>query len=147
MKRNLLRIGFAVYILLMLWLLFIRYRNVEITDYWAQIAYRLRLRPFRTIWGLLRMLWYNRRLSCLWTVIYNIGGNIIMFIPLGFFLRSLLPRCQSFWRCMGTVALIMTTVELVQLFTLRGFCETDDMLLNVTGAAVGWLAAKRLKTS
>ena len=34
---------------------------------------------------------------------------------------------------MGTVAVIMTTVELCQLFTLRGFCEIDDLMLNLLG--------------
>ena len=67
-----------------------------------------------------------------------------MFVPLGFFLRSLTEKCRSFLRCMGTVAVIMTTVELCQLFTLRGFCEVDDLLLNLLGAAIGWRIAKWL---
>ena len=44
---------------------------------------------------------------------------------------------------MGTVVLIMSTVELCQLLTLRGFCEVDDVLLNVAGAAIGWWIAKK----
>ena len=74
--------------------------------------------------------------------VYNIGGNIIMFVPLGFFLRALFSRCRKFWRCMGAVAVIMTAVELCQLFTLRGFCEIDDLMLNLLGAALGWTIAK-----
>ena len=38
MKRKFLWAGFAAYILLMLWLLFIRWRGVEITDYWTQLT-------------------------------------------------------------------------------------------------------------
>ena len=79
----------------------------------------------------------------LWTVVYNIGGNILMFVPMGFFLRTLLPKCRSFWRCMGIVAVIMTAVELGQLFTLRGFCEVDDLILNLLGAALGFRIAKK----
>ena len=71
----------------------------------------------------------------------NIGGNIVMFVPLGFFLRALFPKCRRFLNCMGTVAVIMTTVELCQLFTLRGFCEIDDLMLNLMGAAIGWCLA------
>ena len=37
MKRKLYSAGFLAYILLMLWLLFIRYRGVEVTDYWSQL--------------------------------------------------------------------------------------------------------------
>ena len=142
MKRKLFRAGFAAYILLMLWLLFIRYRNAEVTDYWAQVQNRLNLVPFSSMGSMLRALWHNPYPNVLWTVVYNIGGNIAMFVPLGFFLRILFPRYRSFLRCMAAVALIMTVVELCQLFTLRGFCEVDDVMLNLAGAAVGWLMAK-----
>ena len=145
MKRKFLWAGFAAYILLMLWLLFIRHRGVEITDYWAQLAGRVNLVPFSSMGSMLRTLWYNPYPAVLWTVVYNIGGNIIMFVPLGFFLRALVSRCHKFWRCMGAVAVIMTAVELCQLFTLRGFCEIDDLILNLLGAAIGWTAAKWMR--
>ena len=142
MKRKFLWAGFAAYILLMLWLLFIRHRGVEITDYWAQLAGRVNFIPFSSMGSMLRTLWYNPYPAVLWTVVYNIGGNIVMFVPLGFFLRARVAKCRKFWRCMGAVAVIMTCVELCQLFTLRGFCETDDLMLNLLGAALGWTIAK-----
>ena len=144
MKRNIFRIGFACYIVLMLWLLFIRHRGIPVENYWAQLPGRLNLVPFSSMGSMLRALWYNPYPSVLWTVVYNIGGNIVMFVPLGFFLRALVPGCRSFWRCMGTVALIMAGVELAQLLTLRGFCELDDVMLNLLGAAIGWRFAKRM---
>lgn len=144
MKRNIFRIGFACYIVLMLWLLFIRHRGIPVENYWAQLPGRLNLVPFSSMGSMLRALWYNPYPSVLWTVVYNIGGNICMFVPLGFFLRALFPRYRSFLRCMAAVAVIMSIVELCQLFTLRGFCEVDDVMLNVLGAAVGWLIARRV---
>ena len=138
MKRKLYWACFLAYILLMLWLLFIRYRGVEVTDYWGQLPGRVNLIPFSSVGSMLRTLWYNPYHAVLWTVVYNIGGNIVMFVPLGFFLRVLFPKCRRFLNCMGTVAVIMTTVELCQLFTLRGFCEVDDLLLNLLGATIGW---------
>jgi glycopeptide antibiotics resistance protein len=66
-----------------------------------------------------------------------------MFVPLGFFLCALVDKYRSFWRCLGAVAVIMTTVELIQLFTLLGYFDADDLILNLTGAAIGWLAAKK----
>ena len=144
MKRNIFRIGFAAYILLMLWLLFIRHRGIPAEDYWAQLPERVNLIPFASMGSMLRALWHNPYPAVLWTVVYNIGGNICMFVPLGFFLRILFPRYRSFLRCMAAVAVIMSAVELCQLFTLRGFCEVDDVMLNVLGAAVGWLLARQL---
>lgn len=142
MKRKFHWGGFALYIILMLWLLFIRHRGIPVEDYWSQLAERVNLVPFSSIGSMLRTLWHNPYPGVLWVVIYNIGGNIIMFVPLGFFLRALFPKMASFRRCMAAVAVIMTVVELVQLITLRGFCETDDLMLNLLGAALGWLLAK-----
>lgn len=146
MKRKLLWTGFTAYTALMLWLLFIRHRGIPVEDYWAQLPGRVNLVPFSSMGSMLRVLWHNRYPAVLWTVVYNIGGNIIMFVPLGFFLRTLFPPLRGFWRCMGAVAAVMTAVELGQLFSLRGFCEVDDLLLNLTGAAIGWLAAKWTKS-
>ena len=143
MKRKLFQAVFSVYILLMLWLLFIRHRGIPAEDYWMQLSARINLVPFSSMGSMLRALWHNPHPDVLWTVVYNIGGNIVMFVPLGFFLRMLFPKCRTFLGCMGTVALIMSTVELCQLFTLRGFCEVDDVMLNVLGAAIGWLCAAR----
>lgn len=143
MKRKLLWALFALYAGLMLWLLFIRFRGVEVTDYWSQLPGRVNLVPFSSIGSMLRTLWFNPYPGVLWNVVYNIGGNIIMFVPLGFFLWALFPRLRGFLRCMAAVAVIMTAVELAQLFSLRGFCETDDVMLNLTGAAIGWLIAKK----
>ena len=143
MKRKLLWVSLSSYILLMLWLLFIRFRGVAVTDYWAQLVGRVNLIPFSSMGSMLRVLWHHPYPAVLWTVVYNIGGNIVMFVPLGFFLRALVPGCRRFWRCMGTVAVIMTIVELCQLFTLRGFCEVDDVILNLLGAAIGWWLGKR----
>ena len=145
MKRTCHLAAFSAYILLMLWLLFIRHRGIAVEDYWTQLPGRINLVPFSSMGSMLRALWHNPYPSVARIVVYNIGGNIAMFVPLGFFLRALFSGCRSFLRCMGTVALIMSTVELCQLLTLRGFCEVDDVMLNVLGAAIGWLcAAKRI---
>ena len=144
MKRKLLWAGFIAYLLLMLWLLFIRQRGIAVTDYWSQLPGRVNLIPFSSMGSMIRTLWNYPQPRVAWLVVYNIGGNIAMLVPLGFFLRSLLPCCRRFWRCMAAAAGIMTAVELVQLFTLRGFCEVDDLILNLTGAAIGWWIAKRV---
>lgn len=127
----------------MLWLLFIRWRSVEVTDYWAQLTDRVNLVPFSSVGSMLKTLWRHPYPSVLWTVVYNIGGNIIMFVPLGFFLRALFPGFRKFRSCMGAVAVIMTAVEVGQLVTLRGFCEVDDLILNLLGAAIGFCLAKK----
>lgn len=137
-RKNALRFVFICYCGLMLWLLLIRSRDVVLTDYWAQVSGRINLVPFSSIGSMLSTLRANPRWDVFWVVVYNLGGNIGMFIPLGFFLPALWERQRRFFGCMVTVTSIMTVVEFVQLLTLRGFCETDDVILNLLGAAVGY---------
>lgn len=137
-RRRVMALCMILYTGLMLWLLFIRYRNIEVTDYWAQVSGRINLVPFSSTGSMLSTLRENPRPDVLWVVIYNLGGNIVMFLPLGFLLPELWTKYRRFWRCIGAVALIMTCVELTQLFTLRGFCEVDDVMLNVLGGAIGF---------
>lgn len=122
----------------MLWLLFIRFRGVAVTDYWTQIAGRVNLIPFSSIGSMLRTLQEYPRPDVLWVVVYNLGGNIVMLVPLGFFLPSLWEKFQKIRSTLAAAAVIMAMVELTQLFTLRGFCETDDLILNLLGAAIGF---------
>lgn len=122
----------------MLWLLFIRFRGVAVTDYWTQIAGRVNLIPFSSIGSMLRTLQEYPRPDVLWVVVYNLGGNIVMLVPLGFFLPSLWEKFQKIRSTLAAAAVIMAMVELTQLFTLRGFCEIDDLILNLLGAAIGF---------
>ena len=129
---------FLCYGALMLWLLFIRYRSIEIVDYWYQVSTRINLIPFSSTGSMLTTLLKNPRPDVLWVVVYNLGGNIAMLLPLGFLLPELWVKYRRFRRCVGAVAGIMTCVEFLQLFTLRGFCEVDDVMLNVLGGAIGF---------
>ena len=63
-----------------------------------------------------------------------------MFTPLGFFLPCIWDSLQKFRRCIFCVVGVIVLIELIQLFTLLGSCDIDDLILNVVGAAAGyWL--------
>lgn len=69
--------------------------------------------------------------------IKNIIGNIIMFIPYGFFASYYLKN-----RKFGTIAfltlIVSTTIEFVQMYIGRVF-DIDDIILNLVGGIVGFL--------
>ena len=133
--RKLHLIFFCVYSAFMLYLLFHRAGGIEGMDYWKQIRANLNLEPFHTIRLFLKVL-NNQTYSS--TAFINLGGNVIMFIPLGFFLPRVYPKLQKFWKAILATVLIITAVELAQLFTLLGSCDIDDLILNVLGAALGY---------
>ena len=69
--------------------------------------------------------------------IKNIIGNIIMFIPYGFFASYFLKNKK--FVTIGILALIVSlTIEIVQLNIGRVF-DIDDVILNTIGAIIGYL--------
>ena len=48
-------------------------------------------------------------------------------------------------RVLLTTAAVITAVEVFQLFTLVGSCDIDDLILNVIGAALGFLIQNTAK--
>ena len=140
--RKLNIILFCIYSGFMLYLLFNRSGGIEGMDYWKQIRMNLNLEPFHTVRLFVNLL---RRPTYHFAAIINLAGNVVMFIPLGFFLPRVFPALQKFWRAMVATILIITAVELTQLFTLLGSCDIDDLILNVTGAAIGYGIHKFIK--
>lgn len=69
--------------------------------------------------------------------IINIFGNIVMFLPFGFFPPLLWRRADSLWRGTGTALGASLCVELCQLFQNRG-TDVDDLWLNALGGALGY---------
>ena len=127
----------GIYAAVMLFLLFGRPpRLLTSLTYPEQLWHSINLVPFSTVgeyFGYLLEGEYMVRQA-----IINLGGNVIMFIPLGIFLPLLWEKMRCFLPHVLTTAGIITTVELIQLFTLRGALDIDDLILNVVGSAVGF---------
>ena len=136
----LLRLAFVLYIAAMLWLLFGQRLGTEI--YRQNLAESINLTPFAT----LRMYWKLLRNSSdpylVRHAFINLAGNVVMFIPLGFYQPYLLPKLRSFFKTMLTTVLLILVVEVVQYVTCLGSCDIDDLLLNLLGAGVGYLLFK-----
>lgn len=136
-KRKVYTATFLAYGALMLWLLFDRPGHTEGIPYWEQVAQQLNLVPFRTL-RLFGSLLDSVRPDYVRSAVINLGGNIIMFVPLGFLLPRVFPKLTSLFRVLLTTAVIISIVETIQLFTLVGSCDIDDLILNVAGAALGY---------
>ena len=68
----------------------------------------------------------------------NLLGNIVLFIPLGSFLPKLWIKSPQLWKVLLCVTGIIALVETVQVLTLLGRCDIDDLLLNLLGSAIGY---------
>lgn len=128
---------FMAYCAVMLWLLFDRSRAIDGMGYWEQVSISLNLHPLHTVRLYIRLLG-SKRPQLVKLAVINLIGNVVMFVPLGFFLPQIFRQLRKLWRTLLTVAGIIVLVELTQLFTLVGSCDVDDLILNVFGASLGY---------
>jgi len=69
-------------------------------------------------------------------LMFMLLGNIIMFIPLGFF-PALLWRGWRWWNALLTGFCASVTIEFIQFFIGRS-TDIDDVILNTAGALLGF---------
>ena len=126
---------FVCYCLCMLNLLLHRQGYDPALPYAQQLKFNLV--PFETIALFLRALHHSSHGMRVHAVI-NLVGNIVMFIPLGFFLGILWPSLRKGWKVFLLTLAIMLLVELTQMLTLVGSFDTDDLMLNLLGSLTGY---------
>ncbi len=144
LKTNfILKTLFIIYTIIMFWLLFgQRFAFVHYNDYSEQLKWNINLTPLLTIKNYIRLIENTPNLALVKHAFINLLGNIIMFIPLGFFLPAVHTKLRTFWKCLLSVILIIIFVETLQLFTLLGRCDIDDLIFNVIGSAIGYFFFK-----
>ena len=68
----------------------------------------------------------------------NVVGNLLMFIPFGFFTAYIIRDSKLIWTLLITL-LISLTIEVTQYYIGRVF-DIDDIILNVIGGWIGFYA-------
>lgn len=129
---------FGLYCLGMLLLLFARAPKDAGLPFPVYLRTHLNLVPLRTIRRFSRLLIPPVRPYLVRIALHNLLGNILLFIPFGYFLPDLFPGLRRFFLTALAVTVTITTVELLQLLLTVGTCDIDDLLLNVTGASLGY---------
>lgn len=130
------RIGiffFILYIAVLVYFLFFAdwygrnpYRSAE---------YQYNIIPFREI---RRYFVYRSRLGAK-AVFLNLFGNVLGFIPFGFFCPIMSDRLKNGFLVAFLGFAMSFTVEVIQLLTRLGRFDVDDLILNTFGAVSGYL--------
>lgn len=68
----------------------------------------------------------------------NLAGNIVVFMPFGFLLPSVLVWGRNFFVMLLNAFIFVLGIEVFQLFSAFGAFDVDDILLNCLGAALGY---------
>lgn len=134
------RFLFVVYSAVLLWLLFDRTPGWGNANTYAEVLRnKMNLVPFHTMgnyWSVVKRMDFS---PIFYHCVINLSGNIFLFIPIGYFLPRLWSSLRNFLLFLLTCTLAITIVELLQLVTLRGSLDIDDLILNLFGMICGYL--------
>ncbi len=120
---------FITYSLFLLYWMFFAFSRTKGEEF------RYNVTPFSTIKNYFT--YYDHFPVHIWII--NIAGNIGVFIPFGIVLPILFPRLSNFFLFVLAFVIGITALELLQLFSMLGSFDVDDIILNTIGAIVGFI--------
>ncbi|UOQ49387.1 VanZ family protein [Gracilibacillus caseinilyticus] len=133
-----IHLGFMMYFLFMISLLFFGsrgYGGVNMT--WFQyVRGASNFVPFQTIQMYVDAL-LNGSMSINIPII-NLGGNILMFVPLGIAIPFYSRKLAKLGRFSCAILLTLFVIESMQLISRRGSFDIDDFILNYLGGLIGF---------
>lgn len=134
------RFAFVVYVAALLWLLFDRTPGWDNSSSYAEaMRGNMNLIPFHTLRNYWKVVCRMEFTPLFFHCVINLGGNIFLFIPIGYFLPRLWPFLRNFFSFLLTCIAAIVLIELLQLVTLLGSLDIDDLILNLAGMIVGYL--------
>ena len=129
--RTLGKVLFVLYIGFLIYFLFLSdwYGREGVMD-----EYRYNLELFKEI---NRFITYREELG-VFAVFSNLFGNILIFMPFGFFI-SMASSSRGFFKTLFYSLLLSLGVEVMQLITRVGSLDVDDIFLNTLGGVLGYI--------
>lgn len=77
-----------------------------------------------------------------WDWISNIFGNVIIFMPIGALLPSILSKHNKVMFTLGIGFFLSLSIEIAQYYFCLGVFDVDDLILNVLGVILGYVFYK-----
>lgn len=96
--------------------------------------YHYNLELFKEI----KRFWYYKEQLGLYAVFTNLLGNVLIFVPFGFFM-PMASKYRSFFSAVFYSFALSFCVETFQLITKVGSFDVDDLFLNTIGGAIGYI--------
>jgi glycopeptide antibiotics resistance protein len=132
---------FVVYCGILVWMLYLSrdYRGgYTFGEYISRFSNFI---PFKTVFHYAKIA-STCSLEFIGLFLWNIMGNLVMLLPLGAVLPCLFRRIDRFWKVVITVTVTIILIELAQLILRVGVIDIDDLILNLSGAMIGYAILK-----
>ena len=133
-QKGILIIAFLVYLTILITVLFARAIYSRNLLYESSVGLKKRISdanfiPFRTL--ALYIYAFSKNTINTSSILENLIGNLVLFMPMGVFLPTLVPVSRKKHYLMMVIVLLL--VEIIQLLTGRGIFDVDDIILNFAG--------------
>lgn len=137
-KNTIVSISFIFYLFALVFILFIDSRGNRWSDasYWEYIKWSSNFIPFRTIDLYIHSI-KDGSLN-INIPLKNLVGNLILFLPMGFYLPRFIKRLNKIHIYVITMSVLLLYIEVTQVFSRRGSFDIDDLILNMLGAVIGY---------
>ena len=86
----------------------------------------------------IKRFWNYREQLGMFATLTNLLGNVLIFLPFGFFM-PMASKHRSFLNTSFYSLALSLTVEISQLFLKVGCFDVDDLLLNTIGGMLGYI--------
>lgn len=140
-RHPVMRFLFVIYMGAMLWLLFGRSRGwVDGKSYTQMLQLNVNFKPLYTIRNYWQVVFHHSNDAYFTHCFINLAGNVLLFIPAGWLIPGIWKSHRNFFQFFATCLLSILLIELAQLLTLLGSFDIDDVILNMAGLLLGYLA-------
>lgn len=124
-------------ILFVLYIAFIFY-FLLLSDWYGRGGEMREMHYNLTLFKEIKRFWIYRRELGAFAVASNLLGNVLIFVPFGFFM-PMASKYRNFFATAFYGFGISLCVEIFQLITRVGSFDVDDLLLNTIGAVLGYI--------
>lgn len=132
-KQRTFRIIFALYLCVMVYLMFLQRIGTE----HAHTVPHYNLIPLEGIRIFAENLLGDDPYWVRHAVI-NLVGNVVMFVPAGFLVPRISGRLSTLVRVLAVCFGALMCAEVLQLISLLGSFDVDDIILNMAGVLIGF---------
>ena len=132
--------SFLVYVFMVLTLTgyFILFREIAAHGWWHRVLHRVQTKERINLQPFLMFKQFQLAST-------QVIGNLVMLLPLGIYIPLLFPGLSGFFRVFIICLFVSISIELMQLITSVRSTDIDDVILNTSGAVVGYILYKFLR--
>lgn len=149
-RKSIMKVVFLVYMVFLFLVVAVKFTGNNLStvvERWNIISSakeagerNLNLKPFTTIQPYLKH--FDKSYAST-----NILANILLFVPVGFLIPIAYPERKRFIKTISVCLVITVFIEIFQYVTCLGFCDIDDIILNMAGSIIGFIVYKCTRKS